>query len=204
MGRRYGATMVARLLILLVCTLAISARAHAAGAIDAAEEARLQAGEVLVEALVDDAENVARVSAVIDIAASPQAVWDVMIDCARAPKFVPDLVSCRILERDPAGSWDVREHIIDWAWFLPNIRNVFRSDYEPPYVLKFKRVDGDMERSEGEWKLEPLSGGAATRLSYSALLLPKSWIPPSMALSSVRSDVPEILKAVRRECTREK
>jgi ribosome-associated toxin RatA of RatAB toxin-antitoxin module len=187
--------------LLLLTALALLSAAHAAIAIGPAEEARLQAGDVLVEASVDEAENAARVSAVVDINAAPQAVWDVMTDCARAAKFVPDLVSCRIVERDPNGAWDVREHIIDWAWFLPNIRNVFRSDYEPPHVLRFKRVDGDMARSEGEWRLEPLNGGAATRVTYTALLSPKSWIPPSMALSSVRSDVPKILKALRRECT---
>lgn len=186
--------------VVAALALANAIRADAAIAVGPSDEARLQAGEVLVEAVVDDAEDAARVSAVVDIAAAPQAVWDVMVDCARAPKFVPDLVSCRVLERDPGGAWDVREHIIDWVWFLPNVRNVFRSDYDPPHVMKFKRVAGDMARSEGEWRLEPLNGGTATRLSYSALLLPKSWIPPSMALSSVRSDVPKILKALRREC----
>ena len=190
-----------RIFLALICATSFADLADAAIAIGPAEEARLRAGEVLVEAKVDEAEEAARVSAVVDIAATPQAVWDVMVDCARAPKFVPDLVSCRILERDPNGAWDIREHIIDWAWFLPNIRNVFRSDYEPPRVLRFKRVDGDMARSEGEWRLEPTNGGAGTRLFYSALLLPKSWIPPSMALSSVRGDVPKILKALRRECT---
>lgn len=185
----------------LCAGLASSSPAQAAITIDASAEARLAAGAVLVEAMVDEAEGAARVSAVIDIAAPPEAVWAVMTDCDRAPKFVPDLVSCRILESDPNGAWDVREHIIDWAWFLPNVRNVFRSEYEPPRVLRFKRVDGDMARSEGEWRLEPRNGRAGTRLFYMALLSPKSWIPPSMALSSVRSDVPKVLSALRRECT---
>jgi hypothetical protein len=113
---------------------------------------------------------------------------------------VPDLISCRVLQSDPAGRWDIREHLIDWAWFLPTVRNVFRSDYERPRLLRFKRVEGDLEKSEGEWRLEPLKGGAATRLSYSALLSPRSWIPPSLALSSVKSDVPKVLLALRREC----
>jgi hypothetical protein len=190
-----------RLFISFTCAMALCGGARAAIAIGPGEDARLHAGAVLVEAKVDEAEGAARVSAAIDIAAAPDKVWAVMTDCARAATFVPDLVSCRILESDPNGAWDVREHIIDWAWYLPNIRNVFRSDYEPPRVLRFRRIDGDMARSEGEWRLEPLNGGSATRLSYTALLLPKSWIPPSLALSSVRSDVPKVLLALRRECT---
>jgi ribosome-associated toxin RatA of RatAB toxin-antitoxin module len=184
----------------LCVSLGWATGAQAAIAIDTAADARLAAGEVLVEAVTDETEGAARVSAVIDIGAAPDQVWAVMTDCARAPKFVPDLVSCRILESDPKGAWDVREHIIDWAWFLPKVRNVFRSDYEPPRVLRFRRVDGDMARSEGEWRLEALNGGR-TRLSYMALLSPKSWIPPSLALSSVKEDVPKILLALRRECT---
>ena len=170
-------------------------------AIGSAEEARLAAGDVLVDVHTDDAQDAAAVSAVADITAAPQAVWAVMTDCDRAPHFVPDLVSCRVLERDPSGAWDVREHIIDWTWLLPNIRNVFRSDYEPPHRLRFKRVDGDLRLSEGEWRLEPLNGGSATRVYYSALLSPNSWIPASLALSSVRNDVPKIMRALRRECT---
>ena len=48
---------------------------------------------------------------VVDIPAPPQAVWAVLVDCDLAPRMVRRLKSCRIVERDPAGGWDVREHI---------------------------------------------------------------------------------------------
>lgn len=194
--------MAARLLILLVLCCALPcASAGAAISIGEKQEAQLKAGEVLVEVHVDEDKDAAAVSAVIDIPAQREKVWAIMIDCGRAPHFVPDLKSCRVLERDPKGAWDVREHIIDWTWFLPNIRNVFRSDYVPPHILRFARVDGDMRLSEGVWRLEPINGGGTTRLFYDALLSPRSWIPASMALPSVREDVPKILRALRRECT---
>jgi uncharacterized protein YndB with AHSA1/START domain len=184
----------------LIAVAAVSSPAHTVE-IGPAEDARLLRGETLVDVRVDETEDAAAVSAAIDIQAAPSVVWAVMTDCERAPRFVPDLVSCRVLERDPAGAWDIREHIIDWTWFLPNIRNVFRSDYEPPHRLRFKRIDGDLKRSEGEWRLEPRNGGATTRVHYMALLAPSSWIPVSFALSSIRSDVPKVLQALRRECT---
>lgn len=193
---------VARFVIFFaILALLAPSAAQAEIAIGHPEEARLAAGDVLVDVHVDEAQDAANVAAVADIAAKPETVWAVMTDCERAPRFVPDLVSCRVLERDPAGAWDIREHIIDWTWFLPNIRNVFRSDYEAPHRLRFKRVDGDLRLSEGEWRLEPLNGGAATRVYYTAMLSPNSWVPASFALSSVRSDVPKILRALRRECT---
>jgi len=189
------------LLRVLVAVAALSLPAHAAIELGPAAEARLGRGETLVDVRIDEAEDAAAVSAAIDIQATPEVVWGVMTDCERAPRFVPDLVSCRVLERDPAGKWDIREHMIDWAWFLPTIRNVFRSDYEPPHRLRFKRVDGDLKRSEGEWRLEPRNGGSATRVHYMALLAPSSLIPASFALSSMRSDVPKVLQALRHECT---
>ncbi|MBP6013950.1 MAG: SRPBCC family protein [Alphaproteobacteria bacterium] len=189
---------VASLTILLSALL--TSAASAGMKVGAAEEAKLAAGEVLVEATVDEGQEAARVSAVIDIAAPPRSVWSVMTDCARAPRFLPGLISCRVLESDPGGAWDIREHVVDWAWYLPTVRNVFRSDYEPPTRLRFKRTDGDLARSEGEWRLESMKGGAATRLSYTALLSPRSWIPPSLALSSVKEDVPNVLLALRGEC----
>ena len=180
---------------------AIAHPAPAAIAIGPEQEASLVAGDVLLDVQVDEAQDAARVSAVIDIPATREKVWAVMTDCDRAPRFVPDLKSCRVLERDPSGAWDVREHIIDWTSFLPNVRNVFRSDYEAPHLLRFRRVDGDLKRSMGTWRLEPLNGGTGTRVHYDALLSPHSWIPASMALSSVRSDAPKVLRALRRECT---
>ena len=189
------------LLRVLVAVAALSLPAHAAVEIGPAEVARLGRGEALVDVRIDQAEDAAAVSAAIDIQAAPEVVWAVMTDCERAPRFLPDLVSCRVLERDPAGAWDVREHMIDWAWFVPTIRNVFRSDYEPPHRLRFKRIDGDLKRSEGEWRLEPKNGGSATRVHYMALLAPSRLIPVSFALSSMRSDVPKVLQALRRECT---
>ena len=189
-------------IVLAFCTAVLGCcpDAYAAISIGAAEEAQLTAGQVLVEAHLDDAKDAAAVSAVMDIPAAREKVWAIMTDCERAPRFVPDLKSCRVVERDPSGAWDVREHIIDWTWLLPDVRNVFRSDYDPPHILRFRRVDGDLKLSEGEWRLEPLNGGSGTRVFYDALLSPKSWIPASFALSSVRSDVPNILRALRREC----
>jgi len=166
-----------------------------------ADEEKLGAGEVVAQVSPDPAGTAASVSAAIDIQASPEAVWSVMVDCARAPKFVPDLKSCRVLQSDPQGAWDVREHMIDWAWFLPTIRNVFRSEYERPHRLTFHRVDGDLKESDGEWRLEPRNNGSATRVFYTARLAPNGWIPTSWVEDNLRRDIPKVLTALRRECS---
>ena len=54
-----------------------------------------------------------------------------MTDCDLAPKMVAKLKSCRILERDPQGRWDIREEVSQMT-FMPSVRTVYREDFEPP------------------------------------------------------------------------
>lgn len=170
-----------------------------ASALTPHEQAQLAAGDVVVDIVADERANAARIRAAIDIAAPPRVVWLIMTDCERAPRFVPGLESCRILSRDPGGRWDVREHQVIWAWFMPRVRNVFHSDYEAPARLRFHRVEGDLRRSEGEWRLEPLDNGRATRLVYDAIMAPSVPLPDFLVVEALRRDIPIVLRELRRE-----
>jgi uncharacterized membrane protein len=154
------------------------------------------AGEPVVNVDTDEAMSAAHVRASIDIAAPPQTVWSVITDCARAPHIIPNLESCHIVKHDPAGRWDIREHIINWAALMPKIRTVVRTNYEIGKRMLFKRVDGDMRVSQGEWKLEPNARG--TRLSYNALVAPNFPVPEFMIEHAVHEDMPNVLRAIER------
>jgi uncharacterized protein YndB with AHSA1/START domain len=134
---------------------------------------------------------------VVDIPAPPQAVWAVLVDCALAPRMVRSLKTCRILERDPAGRWDVREHV-SRGGLIPSVRSVFRSDYEPPWRIRFRRAGGDLKVLEGEWRLLPLEGGG-TRVFYESRASAPFAVPPPLARMVLRRDVPDALRALRRE-----
>ena len=136
-----------------------------------------------------------RVSAVIDIGASPAAVWAVLADCARAPEVIPHLESCRIVERDSSGRWDIREHIINPP-LLPRIRTLVRNDFNPPRRFAFKLIGGDMRVSDGAWTLQPLNGG--TRVSYDAVIAPKFSAPQFLITRALSQDFPAMLKSIQR------
>jgi hypothetical protein len=123
-----------------------------------------------------------------------------MTDCARMLHFVPGLTSCRVVEADPQGRWDVREHKINWAWFMPNIRTVFRADYDRPRRIKFRRVGGDLKRSEGEWQLVPHAEGPGTRLLYNAILAADVPAPDFVVVAAIRNDMAKVLRQLRAEC----
>ena len=168
-------------------------------ALSPAEISRMRGGEPVVSVSPLAAGEAVRVRAMIDIAAPAEHVWAVMTDCARAADFVPGLERCRVLERDPAGRWDIREHRIAWMWFLPRIRSVFRSDYYPPKRLTFRSIAGDLKRSEGEWRLVPLEAGG-TRVSYDAILAADVPAPAFMIENALRNDMAIVLRRLRAEC----
>jgi uncharacterized protein YndB with AHSA1/START domain len=133
-----------------------------------------------------------------EIAAPPGVVWALLTDCELAPRMAPGLKSCRILERDPCGRWDLREQIAR-PTLMPRFRSVVRSDFEPPRRLRFRRTDGDLKVLEGEWRLTPLQGGRATRVVYESRAASPYAVPGALARLVLRRDVLAAMAALKRE-----
>ncbi len=101
-------------------------------------QAALDRGKPYAEVTPDADGSSGVIRAAIDIAAPPEAIWSVMTDCDLAPKMVANLKSCRILDRDPQGRWDVREQV-SRPNFAPSVRTVFREDFDAPRRMTFHR-----------------------------------------------------------------
>lgn len=143
----------------------------------------------------DDSTQIFRVLASIDIPAPRPVVWRVMNDCTSALRIVAGLRSCRIIEKTSSG--DTREHVISPAFPLPEIRNVFRSVYIQPRLIRFQQITGDYVHSKGEWRLE--LAGSGTRVVYDAALTLTIPLPALLIRSKIRSDFLATLRALRRE-----
>jgi hypothetical protein len=176
-------------IVTLTCCLLVAASIGVSAA-------RSASGDPVVQVETDDKANAAHVRASIDIAAAPLVVWKVLTDCARMPQIFPNLESCRIVEKDPAGQWDVRENVIDWAVLMPKLRTVVRNTFEVGRRLTFKRVSGNMRVSDGEWTLERHAHG--TRLSYNALVAPDFPVPQFLIEQAVHNDMPNLLRAIQK------
>lgn len=161
--------------------------------------AQLRSGEVLVEVGPDPQGAAGLIEAVIEVSTSPRKLWDAMVDCERSKRTLPALKTCRVTERAGDGSFDVREHVVQWVWPLPAVRTVFRSDYRPFASIAFKLVEGDLAVMEGDWRLEPVRQGAATRLRYRARITPGWPVPGALVRAALMSDIPNTLRALRLE-----
>jgi uncharacterized protein YndB with AHSA1/START domain len=182
--------------VLLVITAFIAASSAAAMELPPNAQAALDRGRPYAEVKPDADGSSGVIRAAIDIAAPPEVIWSVMTDCDLAPKMVANLKSCRILDRDPKGRWDVREQISKMT-FVPSVRSVFREDFEPPNRLSFHQVGGDLKVLEGEWRLTP--HGGTTQVTYEAHVAAPFSVPGWLARLALRHDVPMALLALRRE-----
>jgi len=149
--------------------------------------------------VLPDTDGAGMIHAAIDIAAPPRTVWAVMTDCALARRMIANLVSCKVVGGDQKSGWDVREQITRGNLFIPSIRNVVRADYQPYSLIRFRRVGGDLKAEEGEWRLEPLDGGAGTRVIYVNRVAVNFAAPASLVRAGLKHDTPKVLMSLRRE-----
>jgi carbon monoxide dehydrogenase subunit G len=185
----------------LLAVLALAQARPARAEWSPGEVARLGRGEVVVE-IVEEPGPGGRLKAAIDIAAPPRLVWKVMLDCARAPAYVPGLQACRVLSAAADGSSDTREHRVRWIALLPSLTLQFRSDYIPEREIRVRRTGGDLAVMDGLWRLEPLQDGRGTRLHYDFRMAPRAPVPSGMIRAGLARDTPRVLEAVRREVER--
>ncbi len=163
----------------------------------AVESRLLSRGQMILDVKPDGASGLIRAG--IDIDAPASVVWQILVDCDLAPRLVPNLSTCRILERDPFGRFDVREHKSKSLFFMPSIRNVFRSDYNPPDRIRIRRVGGDMKVLEGEWSLVGLDNGSRTRALYEGRATAPFSVPGPIVRLVLREQIGGGLIALRHE-----
>ncbi|MDR7115076.1 SRPBCC family protein [Caulobacter sp. BE254] len=160
---------------------------------------RIESGDVALEAHTDSSGRGGQVRAMIDIAAPPQVVWAAILDCERAARMTPSVKRCTVLSRDPSGRTELREHVVKWSFLLPALHSTSRLTLEPYRRIGFRCEAGDIKDCEGQWLLEPLGGGRATRVTYENRATAPFGLPNGVTTMAMRRDVPAALRALRRE-----
>jgi hypothetical protein len=158
----------------------------------------LRNGRAWAEVL-PDANGAVLIRAAVDIAAPPSTVWAVMTDCRLAGRLIADLASCTVLQGDQRLGWDVRDQFSRGNLFLPDIHNVVRSEYTPYSLIRFQKAGGNLKIEDGEWRLESLNGGAATRVIYINRVKADILVPAPLVRAGLRGSTPKVLLALRRE-----
>ena len=160
---------------------------------------KIESGDIALEAHTDPSGRGGQVRAMIDIAAPPQAVWATILDCERAARMTPSVKRCTVLSREAGGRVELREHVVKWSFLLPALHSISRLTLDPYRRIGFRCEGGDIKDCEGQWRLEPLEGGKATRVTYENRATAPFGLPNGLAALAMRRDVPAALRALRRE-----
>jgi hypothetical protein len=168
-----------------------------------AEARRVDAREIMIRPSLDAGQRRGTVRAAIRIDAPPAVVFQIMSRCADAVQYVPHLRLCRVRDRANDGSWQLVEHEVDFGWYAPRIRYVFRADFVPDQSITFRQVTGDFKANYGLWEMESLDDGTHTLLRYRAYIDPPSFVPNWLARSTFRKEMPQMLTDLRKRCEAE-
>jgi ribosome-associated toxin RatA of RatAB toxin-antitoxin module len=161
-----------------------------------AELGRLVGGEVVVRVDPFGGQKNERVEAAILIDAAAEPIWKLINDCRQTPEFIPGLKSCRVLQQD--GTGDLIEHRMQISRLLPEVKYVFRAEYEKNRRIDFKRTSGDLKEFEGSWVLESVHGGKPRTLVIYSVFLDAGFLLPQWAMQLLlRQDLPGILLSLR-------
>jgi Polyketide cyclase / dehydrase and lipid transport len=154
-----------------------------------------QHGDIDVAVSLDAAEQSGSATASVRIHAPREVIWALITSCAEAPRLVPGLVSCDVLETAPDGSWQRIRHVLDYSWYVPKLTYEIRASYDPPRRVSIERISGDLRILRGSWALQ--SDGDYTIAHYAVDLAPGFWVPHWLVRAALRRDLPRMLRALR-------
>jgi uncharacterized membrane protein len=185
---------------LLLAVTAAGARA-ADFELTAAEAARVSRGETVIRADLDSAQRRGTVRAAMLVNAPPEVVFQSMTRCEDALKYVPHLRVCHVLPATGDANSRLVEHEIDFGWYAPRIRYVFRADVVTNRRIAFRQVSGDFKANQGVWEFEPQgTDGARTLVRYRVEIDPPGYVPNWLARSTFRRELPQMLAGLKRHC----
>jgi uncharacterized membrane protein len=168
-----------------------------------AETHRLEKDEIVIRATLDSSARRGTVRAAMLIDAPPAVVFESMMRCADAVRYVPHLRRCHISEHGPDASWAMVEQEIDFGWYAPRLRYIFRADFVADRSIAFHQVSGDFKANEGVWEFEPVEDGVRTLLRYRVYIDPPGYVPNWLARSTFKRELPQMLADLRRFCEAE-
>ncbi len=129
-------------------------------------------------------------------------VFDVIVDYARYPEFVPGIKACRVL---PSGPEKRVEYELDLG--IKRVKYVLRHLEDRPRKVTWSLVSGElMKVSNGSWELH--AEGDRTRAHYSVeVLIGKPPLVPQAVMDKIseeltRVQLPRTLDAFKRRAER--
>lgn len=154
--------------------------------------------------VIRNGEPLFEVTAVGFVRASAEQAWQVLTEYERLPEFVPDLVSVRLLSRDDNVACIEQRSSANFLFMSYTLRMVLQIEEAPCSTIDVALVEGDMQRYDTHWDLEPVIGPgiSGTRVTFSGVMEPNFFVPPLFGRSIVEVNLKRTVEAVVAEIER--
>ncbi len=105
----------------------------------------------------------AEVQAEMTIPAPLAQVWESAKDVERFPEFLPNVEQVTVREKDGARL------VTDWVGLVPEFKRTIKWTEEDEWdddahVCRFRALEGDWDKYQGEWSFAEEDGGTRARL----------------------------------------
>ncbi|MCU0518154.1 MAG: SRPBCC family protein [Oscillatoria sp. Prado101] len=138
------------------------------------------------------------------VTAKPDVVWSVLTDYENFPKFLPNVVSTKIVGAN--GNRKVVEQVSERQVFLVSVTSRVRTENTETEKqrIDFRLVDGDLKELQGFWLIEPVSeipGREQTQvlITQEVQAKPKGGTPEGMFYDIFKGAIEGNLKAIQKE-----
>jgi uncharacterized protein YndB with AHSA1/START domain len=157
-------------------------------------------GDVQVKAQKNG--DLVTVDASVEIPATPQEVWDVLVDFDHMTGFLHGLESSKVAARD-GDTWRVEQKgSVTHAGFTFKFESVREIQLKPLESLQSHLVSGTLKKHDTLTRLTP--DGSGTRVTYHADSISGVWVPPLLGTSVVEGDVRQQFQDVQAEVLKRK
>lgn len=162
------------------------------------ELARLAEGGMVKKQLRMDGGG--RGMAIMDIHASPEAIWSRITDYPAYPRMVDEVSECEVYA---TNGDEIRVRFVLSA-FMMTIEYFITHRYQPEqgvltWTLDYDRLS-DLDDSVGYWRVEALADRPGwSRLYYSVDVRVKGWVPGAIETLIVKKGLVKAIEWVKRE-----
>ena len=157
--------------------------------------AQLRGGEVV---LFQPADALGQAGAAVQIHATRDEIWEVILDWESAPSYMPTLKTAKLLKSK--GNTQLVAHHVKIG-FMPAVSYQFLATQTPKKAINFRQTEGDLRDFAGGWLLvdgAEFDQPGSFFVFYQVYLDPGRLVPQSMVQRSLIKDVPPVLTNIRK------
>jgi len=135
------------------------------------------------------------------VRAPPELIWQTLTDYDHLARFVPGMVSSRVLSRHGA-QLVVEQRGGARLWFFSYPIRVVVTSYERPYQgIEVHLVQGNLRRLDGGYRIEPRPDGGCD-LTWTGLIEPDTPLPEFIRTPLLRRTISDQFAGMVREIER--